>query len=296
MKIICVILLLNTAAALVFWLTGLVKKRSRTKNTIEALVILLCPLVGPLYLLFSKLIDRLFFSNQIDRNIVSFSRSRRDSLTVPEEEEEMNLVPMSEALAVSHKTDQRRLLLQVLKTNSERSLGSVRLALESEDSETSHYAASAILDLTAKFEADAERMLKQVRENPDNLSATLNCAEELNAFLRQNVLSELEQKSYVYEAEGVYENLYLRHRERMESSHYLEITELLLRAGDIQAAEHWAERGMEEKELELDAYRAMLQVLYAKGDRQAFFQCLDKLKKSDVRFDEQMLEMIRFLN
>ena len=64
---------------------------------------------------------------------------------------DINITPMQEALVVSDVKRRRKMLLDVLKKDIRRSLGSIAIALNNPDSETSHYAASVIMDALSEF-------------------------------------------------------------------------------------------------------------------------------------------------
>lgn len=54
------------------------------------------------------------------------------------------MAPLEESLAVSDKRNMRMLMLNVIRGDMQKSLESITMALNSEDSETSHYAASVL--------------------------------------------------------------------------------------------------------------------------------------------------------
>ena len=56
------------------------------------------------------------------------------------------MAPLEESLAVSDKRNMRMLMLNVIRGDMQKSLESITMALNSEDSETSHYAASVLRD------------------------------------------------------------------------------------------------------------------------------------------------------
>ena len=72
-----------------------------------------------------------------------------------------------------------------------------------------------------------------------------------------------------------------------------EYTRRLLEIEDYEEAQKWCMRLAEQYPDELCAYTCRLKLYFTIRNREAFFQTLDALKKSDVVIDSETLEMIR---
>ena len=80
-----------------------------------------------------------------------FSKERTDTLQRPDEDVEKNMVALEEALEVSDKKSLRTLMMNVIRGDYKHSLSAIALALNSEDSETAHYAASVLQEVLNDF-------------------------------------------------------------------------------------------------------------------------------------------------
>lgn len=130
---------------------------NRRTYLIRVIVMVLCPIVGPLFFLVSHLIYMTIFRQEVDLDDVIFSKERVKTNVKADEERERNLVPIEEALAVSDKKNLRMLMLNVIRGDLQDSLESISLALNSEDSETSHYAASVLRDELNDFRVTVQK-------------------------------------------------------------------------------------------------------------------------------------------
>ena len=81
------ILIINTVIALVYLLWGILRPRDdekdrghRTKYILLSVVMLICPLIGPLFLGLSHLLYLLFSKRDVDMDDVSFSREKSRSI------------------------------------------------------------------------------------------------------------------------------------------------------------------------------------------------------------------------
>jgi len=122
------------------------RKENRRTYLIRFAVMVLCPVVGPVFFLVSYLVYITIFRQSVDLEDVVFSKERVKTRLKADEERERDMVPLEEALAISDKKSVRKLMLNVIRGNVKESLETIMIALDSEDSETSHYAASVLRD------------------------------------------------------------------------------------------------------------------------------------------------------
>lgn len=153
-KRFCIVLLINTAVA-VLYVIGNSRIRQKEKNTdilMKGIMMFLCPVVGPLFFLAGLVFNKVFFRQNVDLEDVIFSKERVKTHLRADEEREGNLVPIEEALAISDKDSLRTLVMNVVRGDVQNSLASISLALNSEDTETSHYAATVLRDALNEFQ------------------------------------------------------------------------------------------------------------------------------------------------
>lgn len=102
--------------------------------------------------------NKVFFRQNVDLEDVIFSKERVKTHLRADEEREGNLVPIEEALAISDKDSLRTLVMNVVRGDVQNSLASISLALNSEDTETSHYAATVLRDALNDFRKRAQEL------------------------------------------------------------------------------------------------------------------------------------------
>ncbi len=206
--IFLVILIINTIIAIIYMLWAILFRNKneegenrRYSHIIRAVCIFLCPVVGLLFFLTGMLLRTVFFRSPVDLEDVVFSKERVRSHTKADEEREKNIVPIQEALAVTDYTQMRRLMLNVIKGDIARSLSSIALALDSEDSETSHYAASVLSKALNEFRVTVRKIDQEIhneeneRQQRDDYCVLL--IDYMNEVLKQKVFTDVEQKYFV---------------------------------------------------------------------------------------------------
>lgn len=225
---------------------------------------------------------------------VIFSKERVKTYHRADEERESNLVPIEEALAVSDKESLRTLMMNVVRGDVQSSLASIVLALNSEDTETTHYAASVLRDVINDFRQKAqEYYIAMKRGGEEGADYACLLIEYMNRVLRQKVFHDIEQNTYIAMMEEACIFLDDNARERL-TVHYIEwLCVLLLKTDSFERMKFWCDKSRQLYPGELSTYTCYLKLYFTQGKKEAFFEELDRLKKSDVVIDREVLEMIR---
>ena len=284
--VILFILIINTLIALMYFIHGCIvtkKEGSLCKYVILSIFMFLCPVVGVLFLSLGTLCYRIFYDSSIDLAAITFSKDRVDILEHPDVESEINLVPMEEAIMIDDKESLRQLLLTVLRGDISKSINAVTKALNSADSEASHYAASAIMDIMNEFQNTLQKFQ----------AITQMYIEYLIRMLSANFLSALELKTYVYMLLHICQSLYEKEKTAVKVVYETNLVYLLVQIEDIEAARLWIDRMQEDYPDELEMYRCILHFYYDTKDKDQFFAHLNQLKQSDIDIDKDLLELIR---
>lgn len=293
-----IIVIINTLIALAYFLFGIYdtnrhEERKLTKYTILSIFMFLCPVAGPVVLALGTIMYRIFFDSSIDLAAVTFSKERVDILDHPDVESEINLVPMEEAIIIDDKENLRQLLLTVLRGDVSKSINAVTKALNSADSEASHYAASAIMDINNEFQNTLQKFHAQLESDPNDKEVNQLFIEYLIKMLNTNFLSDLELRTYVYTLSQTCQSVYDFDKTFMKTMYYSNLINLLVRIGDIQSAHLWVPRLLAEFPDDMETYRCLLKFYYTIHDKENFFKHLERLKKSDIAIDKDLLELIR---
>lgn len=166
-------------------------KERRGSCNLKCVVMLLCPVVGICFFLFSWCYYRLFLHASVDLADVIFSKERVKTYLKADENKESNFVPLEEAITVTDKESTRTLMMEVVRRDVSRSLSTIALALNSEDSEVSHYAASVLQDTLDKLRLDFRHRYQQVVDLETEISAVEQNGVVLRTDAAQNAAKEL---------------------------------------------------------------------------------------------------------
>ena len=293
--LIIILIVINTIVALAYYFINAILNKNREKSIwIRSVIMLICPIVGPLFIFVSYFVFRVFMSEPVDLADVIFSKERIKFEAKADEERERNMIPLEEAIVVAGKQELRGLVLNVVSNNSKGKLSSLMLALNSEDSETSHYAASVLQDALNDFRGVVEVQYRKVLDGDENrVEICEQLMDYMNDFLGQHVFIEMEQKNYVNIMEEVCEIFYVNSRWKMSCTQFEAICLRLLEIEEFGKCEKWCMRSKEQYPDMLTTYTCMLKLYFNSRQKEKFFSTMDELKKSAIVIDSDTLEMIR---
>lgn len=264
------------------------------EDVIKIVVMVICPLVGPAFFLGSYFFYRLFYKQEAELSDVVFSKERIETHLHADEEQGLNVVPLEEALAVSDTDSLRLLVMNVVRGDVQDSLASIALALNSEDSETSHYAASVLQDALNNFRMNVQKIYNEIKRGGEEQACyAAHLIEYMNDFLTQKIFTDMEQRTFVMMMDEVGDILYEKNRAGMTSHMFEAVCMRLLEIKEFDYCDKWCRRGIEEFPNTLSSYTCFLKLYFTSGQKDNFFEKLEELKKSNIVIDNETLELIR---
>lgn len=266
----------------------------RVVYIVRAVVMFLCPVVGPMFVGVSNFIYKIVFRQQVDLEDVIFSKERVRMHLKADEEMERNMVPLEEALAVSDKKNLRALMMNIIKGDITKSLATIMLALNSQDSETSHYAASVLRDELNDFRMNVQKLYKEIENEDENdTEYEIMLIDYMGSVLRQKIFADIEQQRFVKMLADTMDKLYLKDREKITVERYENLCLMLLESKLFDEMKIWCKRLKEQYPLELPAYTCFLKMYFTMGDKENFFSVLQELRESDTVIDNETLQLMR---
>ncbi|MCR4960867.1 MAG: hypothetical protein K6A74_05390 [Lachnospiraceae bacterium] len=290
-----IFLLLNFLLTVCYLIVAIhFRKIKRHLAYARAVVMLLVPGAGTLLMVLGWFGYEYVFRKDVDLSDVIFSKERGRELVRSNEEIERNVVSLEEAIAVTDKADLRSLVMGVAQGDYEDSLSAISLALNSEDTETAHYAASLLQDAINDFRLKVQKGYNKVQKRDEELEDTAKgLIKYMNKVLIQKVFTDLEQRSFTHILEDTAQILHEEHPEALTSELYEIVCLRLLEIKDFEKCELWANRAMAQFPNTLSSHTCLIKYFFNSGQKERFFEALDNLKKSSVVIDKETLELIR---
>ncbi len=271
---------------------------NRRTYLLRALVMVFFPVVGILFFFFSHLlflISRLLLSwSHMNLEDITFRKDRVKTQLKADEDRERGVLPMEEAIAVNDNKSLRAVMMNTLRGDIQNSLSSLAMALNIEDSESSHYAASVLSRELNEFRLTVQKLYLEMREEEeDQTNAEELLLDYMDTVLKQQIFTDLEQRKYVFMMEEAAETLYGKNPAPITAERYEGVCMRLLEIQSFQEAEKWCLRLAEQHPDQLAAYTCRLKLYFTAKNREGFFRTLAELKGSKVVIDRETLELIR---
>ena len=294
-KAFVIFLIVNAFVALLYFIINLFTGHAnRRMATVRAVVMLLAPGVGPLLFGLSYLGYALIFRKDVDLSDVMFSKEREKELVRTNEDRDRNVVPLEEAIEITDNTELRNLVMNVAQGDYNESLSAIALALNCEDTETAHYAASVLQDALNSFRINVQKGYQEVMKREDDCFETgENLIRYMNQVLVQDVFSDVEQKSFAGQMDETAQIMYEEKPEKFTGELYEMVSLQLLKVEAYERCEVWCDRSMTAFPSTLSSYTCKLKLYFNSGNKEKFFEVMNDLKASSVVIDKETLSLIR---
>lgn len=262
----------------------------------RAIVMLLTPPFGVICFFVNFIISLFDRKSDLDYLELTFSKEKKEFAKQTDYETEKEFVPLEEALIISDVQDKRRALLNVLKSDVSNSMKSLVKALDNEDSETAHYAASALMDVLQQYSKKLSNLSLKFKENPEDLEINKEYADTTFQYISSGALGEIEVKKYARLYVDLIENLNKYHSETLDTDQYKNIVDCLIIIGNYESADKWANLSIERQPNIEQSYLNSLNVKYKTEQWDDFKEVMQKMIKSGAQLSEKGIGIIRFWN
>jgi hypothetical protein len=207
-------------------------------------------------------------------------------------DKELNVVSIEEALVVSRHSDRRSVMINVLKQDSLKYMDVLQQAVSNEDSETSHYAVSAVMELKRKLTLSLQELSVQYESNKDDVHVLRTYANVIKAYMQSGFLDDRTLRKYKFTYITVLGNLIALSPE--SDSVYVEKAEAELDVERLTEAENTSLLYLERYPNHEEAYLSLLKVYFNMKSYEKMKETLDLLKSSPLRLSNRALTLVRF--
>lgn len=287
------VLILNFVIAAVYTTVMYIRTQMRFVF-VRGAIMLLCPVTAFSCYFFSYIMDLLFQEEEVDYANLSLDKTKKEFEQEIDREEEMKRLPMEEVLTVSTAKDRREAMINLLKSDVSDSMGLIRKAIDNEDPETVHYAASALTDIMSRFTAEVNRLQAVYDEDRTNREVNEDYIDAVLRILGSGALLGVEEMTYLYIYTGLVENLAKHYPAAVTGEQCEVMVRALYKEGKSQEAEKWAEFSMERWPDAEQSYRNILYIKYYLGKEEEFFKCLKELAGSGLALSPRGLDIMRY--
>lgn len=263
----------------------------RENFLIQAFILLSCPFIS---LLFIYAMSKKKYSKNLLPDWL-LSREQYDDLVFksPNIEVETNIIPFNDALVLNDNKTKRRMLIDLLKGEFSTNIDALELALKSDDSETSHYAATAV----QQAKSDLMKTMRKLEEEIDNAETDSRLLEDYRDILKQYIriefLDKQTRKRYMYTYLATLSKLIKLSPDSSKLNH-MEKIDVAISLHEYREALEAANQFLAVFPDQEEAYFAAMNIHYVMKNSEGFNEIVGRLRGSEIRLSPDKLNQLRF--
>ncbi|UVI31256.1 hypothetical protein [Paenibacillus spongiae] len=275
---------------------GMLYRQSPREWLLRMVVVTVFPVIGWLFPLFWP--RRLF--KDAGGKLDDYIAAQQKEMSVQhlgiysklETEKELNVLSIEEALLVSEHSTRRKVMIDVLKQDAINYLEILQTAVSNEDTETSHYAVSAIMEVKRKLTLSLQELSVQYENNKEDVHVLSAYADVLKGYLRSGFLDDRTLRKYKFIYLGVLERYTGIAENACEA--FVDKVDLELELKRYAEAEETC-RVFEQRYSHIEeVYLCYLKVYFTIKSAEKLQHTFSKLKKSPLKLSNHALTLVRF--
>lgn len=264
------------------------------KQRIFGLFFLILPGLGFLF----YFIPRTWFqwrqkTNLYDVSNVKLKINEETFSQKPDIQKEMNIVSFDEVMQIGRKEEKRALLLNVLQDDLVDNAAFIRSALGDSDSETTHYAASATMQIYTKLRSVIQSLETRAQLESTNSSVMLELLMAISHYIQSGVLTQRDLDFYYDKYIRTFNQLNNTDPDLLTCEHHMFQTDYQFSSLAIHESIETALKARNRFDLE-EAHLKVLELYYKTGNQRKFDEAFEAFKHSKLTVSNKGLELIRF--
>jgi hypothetical protein len=291
---IILLIIAHSVICLIYFAVNL-KFKSLQDSFYKFFIIFFLPGAGLIFLIFLAILNKI--PSRSDSIVDSYLEHIRGQKHVHYEEavdfeNEMNTVPFEDSLNFSNNKSKRAYLIYILKKNFVSHVKGLQKAIKSQDTETSHYAASALMEIKKQFEILLANSYEKYKNNRDNVSAIQEYANTLKKYLKSGLADKVDYYNYLEKYSAALSELLSRHL--TNEDYFVDKINSDLELRDYKGAEDYTERFFKNFPNSEKPYLALMKFYYLNRDNKSFLNMLKVLKNKKIGLTEYGESVIKF--
>ncbi|OLN23555.1 hypothetical protein BTO30_03780 [Domibacillus antri] len=215
------------------------------------------------------------------------------ALRPPDTEAEINIIPIDDALVLNDNKIKRKMLIDLLKGEFMKNVDALELALQNEDSETSHYAATAVQQAKSDLLKNMRGLEAQLADNEADYDVLEAYRDTLKQYIRIEFLDENTRKKYMYSYLQTLDKL-IHLSPARDARNLEEKIKVALSLNEHKSARETAEQFLALFPDHEEAYFCAMNVHFHMRNEPDFKHVLNQLASSGTRLSPDGLNQLRF--
>ncbi len=273
--------------------SGLIYLKDKSVNYAISAFLISLSLPGLGILLFLAFSYDSFNSNMNQDNHVIKELSSKMYFKELNMADETNIVSLEESLLISDTNYRRETMMKALKKDALNYFSFIKTAINNDDDETSHYAASSMLNTRRLLDIKMREISKVYHENPDDINIAMDFFDITDRYITIFDFDAEIMEKYVEDNILLLKKI-IKDKVDIPQKYIIRLIELLISTYNNDEAKKYCEIVAKNYPDNEDKYIGLLKSYYEMKDKKDFDLTFKRLMDSDVVFSNEVLEIIRF--
>jgi tetratricopeptide (TPR) repeat protein len=277
-------------------LTYILSKGDLNKWLLNVCTVLFLPIIGWCFPFIWKKAsisdEQNYFEAYMQAQTDDIAIELKQARTFVNKTEELSVIPIEEALLINDHATRRKMVIEVLKIDAFTYIDALKNAVVNEDTETSHYAVTAISEEKRKLVNTLQKLAVEFEAMDYDAEFTASYADIIIAYLNSGFLDERTKLFY----QSLYcqlVQLLIEHRDASEQHFQTKIDTLLL-LHQYEQAEQTANTFISHYPNCEIGYLKLMEISFALKSYNQMKERLLRLKTSPVTLSNHALQIVRY--
>lgn len=204
---------------------------------------------------------------------------------------DLRTISIEESLIVNETHEKRNQILELMKGNTSDYIDILNLALNDEDRETAHYAATALAEIKRNLDIEMQRYEVQFAKSKSDIMFLIKYEKVLDEYVNSNLINENILRKYIFVHIDVLKTIISKKNDN--PIYFKTIINKFFAIGELQEAKTYCDLFIETHEVE-DAYISYLKYCFTIKDKVKFEYYFKLLQESKINISNEGLNIIRF--
>lgn len=260
-------------------------------------IIFVIPIVG-IFMTLSIYICKSFIKSDYGKDVLNREKvyENKISLLIREAElkQKKDIIPMEDAFVLNSNSIKRRLIKDIIKKDFNNNLKILNRALDDKDTETSHYAATAITELKSRLLILLQKGEDEYNKDSKNSKIIINYLEIIQKCIDSKFFDISEDKKLEYKYIEILKNYISTNKKYVDEKYFKELIKTYIKIEQYCDAVKYANKYKQQYKYSINPHLLLLEIYYKNKDKDEFNKTLIKLKEAKIALDQDSLEVLKF--
>lgn len=270
-------------------------RKTLQQSIFRFIVVLLLPGSGIVFFMLAGLFNRILKETENIEDTYQEYVKGDDHIHYVEDidlQSEIDTIPLSDLLILGTHQQRRLFLVQLLKKDYSRYIKALQRAVRNEDSETSHYAGAALIEIKKQFEKLIHSADEEYKNNSSSITAIRNNIDTIKKYINSGLPDEIEKKEFAISLSYLLEK-YLE-KDQARKQYFIDKIKVDLDLENYDYAQEYCKKFCHYFPNEQEAYFMLLKFFYSTYNLKSLKKVSGFIKNKQFNLSDRNKQMLDY--